>query len=96
MPTPSNRPSLQTDLLSRYTNQRSGGAFDVKGRLKNPGVSVSHADRMPINGISERRWTVPNFDTKAILQESELLDVIDGNSSRSTYIKGFSGVRYKP
>jgi hypothetical protein len=29
MPIPTERPSLTTDLLSRYNNQRAGGAFDA-------------------------------------------------------------------
>lgn len=30
MPTPTERPSLTTDLQTRYNTQRAGGAFDAK------------------------------------------------------------------
>ena len=30
MPTPTERPSLTTDLATRYATQREGGAFDAK------------------------------------------------------------------
>ena len=97
MPQPSNRESLTKDLLTRYATQHAGGAYEVKDRLKKPKVSVEHADRMPIDGIQEKTWTVPNFDTKPILKQTEMLDAIDETSSRelSTYIKGFSNKKYK-
>ena len=89
-------PSLTKTIESRYATQRCGGAFDVKERLKNPGVSIVHRDLMPIDGIDEKRWTVPHFDTKPIIQETELLDVMNGNYSKelSVYMRGFSNKKY--
>lgn len=49
MPTPSQRPSLNTDLESRYNNQTVGSAFDAK--------RFDTGDF----GIQEKLWTRPGF-----------------------------------
>ncbi len=101
MPTPSERPSLSTDLESRYRNQRAGSAFDVKTILKSPGNVPSAGDRMPIDG-NERLYSVDDFAVKQIYGVTELLDARSANNSTSPsskelsrFMKGFTNRKYK-
>ena len=101
MPTPINRPSLTTNLESRYVKQRVGGAFDVKLILKDAYSAPSAGDRMPINGIQEQKYTVKDFVVKGMQGVTELKDALasnGGGSSKSlelsTYIKGIDTRKY--
>lgn len=101
MPTPNQRPSLTTNLESRYSNQRAGGAFDVKQRLKAPGRSPQNGDRMPIDG-NERLYSEDDFAVKQQLGVTELLDAKEANTSgapkskeMSLYIRGFNNQKYR-
>lgn len=49
MPTQSSRPSLKTDILSRFENQRVGSAFDAKNHT---GGDFGHQEKL---------WTKPGF-----------------------------------
>lgn len=102
MPTPSARPSLNTDLESRYRNQRAGSAFDVKERLKPPGNSPQPGERMPING-NEHLVSVDDFAVKARIGVTELLDALEANTTSSPssqelslFMRGFTNKKYKP
>jgi hypothetical protein len=102
MPTPSSRPSLKTDLESRYRTQRAGSAFDVKTTLKQPDQSPRNGDRMPING-NERLYSVDDFAVKQTLGITEFLDATSANSSTSPsslemsrFMRGFTNRKYKP
>ena len=102
MPQPSNRPSLTTDLASRYAKQHAGGAFEVKQRLKPPGNSPQTGDRMPIDG-NERLYSEDDFAVKQVGGITELLDAKEANTTSSPrskelslYIRGFNNRKYKP
>jgi len=102
MPNPTNRPSLNKDLASRYATQRAGGAFEVKQRLGAPGTAPRTGDRMPVDG-NEVLYTKDDFAVKQIIGQTEFLDTQDANNSSSPrskelsrYIKGFSSRKYKP
>lgn len=89
------RPSITKTIEERYATQREGGAFDIKTTLGNPG---SHPrGRQPINGIQEKKWTVPNFQAFAVPQKSEFYEVGDGINSlqRSVYMRGFDNRPYR-
>lgn len=97
MPTPVTRPSLTTDLASRYATQRAGSAFDVKLTLKQPGQTV--ASGTTIDAVSQQgaNFQSPNgFEVKVKQMDTQMKDA-QGNSSKelSSYIKGFSNQKYK-
>lgn len=100
MPTPIQRPSLTTDLASRYSTQRAGSAFDVKQTLGGPGTapkkqSVIEGDTKSQQGAN---FQSPNgFETDVLQGITQLKDA-QGTKSKelSTYIKGFSNRKYKP
>ena len=101
MPTQSDRPSLSTDLESRYRNQRAGSVYDVKATLKQPGQSLQPGDRMPING-NEHLYTNDDFVVKQTLGVTEFLDAQSANNSSSPssremsrYMRGFTSRKYK-
>ena len=102
MPTPSERPSLKTDLESRYRTQRVGSAFSVKNTLKQPGDSPQPGERMPIDG-NERLYTNDDFIVKQTLGVTELLDAKSANTTSSPsslelslFMRGFTNQKYKP
>ena len=84
------RPSLQTDLASRYANQKVGGAFDAKDIETEGGhSSLSKAGNSSIqSGI----WTPSGFKTKMSLMMTELkakaLNFVDS--------QGLDNRKYKP
>jgi hypothetical protein len=101
MPTPSQRPSLSTDLETRYENQRVGSAFDIKDVLKNPHSAPSAGDRGPVEG-NENLYSVNDFAIKQPTGVTEFLDALDANGSTaaqskqlSRYMKGFDNRKYK-
>ena len=96
MPTPSERSSLNTDLETRYGNQRVGSAFDVKDRLKYPN------NRAPIGG-NEALYTLKDFAVRKTIGLTELLDALDANTTSSPsskelslFMRGFTNKKYKP
>lgn len=102
MPTPNQRPSLTTDLATRYATQKAGGAFEVKQRLHPPGVAPKAGERMPIDG-NEHLYSVDDFVVKEMQGVTELLDAQEANNSSSPhskelslYIKGFNNQKYHP
>lgn len=102
MPTPSSRPSLNTDLESRYRTQRVGSAYDIKKLLKSPGDSPHPGERMPIDG-NEHLVSVDDFAVKAKVGVTELLDALEANSTSSPsskelslFMRGFTNRKYKP
>jgi len=96
MPTPNERPSLSKDLLTRYSTQRAGGAFDVKDVLKNPGNTPLAGTVIDAASVKGATFQTPNgFKVKADQGGVSQLKDAQGNTSHlSTYIKGFDGRRY--
>lgn len=99
MPTPSDRPSLKTDLLSRYSNQRVGSAFDVKRTLNNPNSSPAVGTTIDAESIQGANFQTPNgFEVKKSKQGiTQMKDANTEGSSKelSLFIKGFSNKKYK-
>jgi len=66
MPTPVSRPSLTTDLSSRYATQKVGGAFDAKNIIEG-GVAPAFASLQGVqfqvkNGfLTEEPQNISNF-----------------------------------
>ena len=84
MPTQSSRPSLKTDLLSRYKNQTVGSAYDAK---------VFNANPM---GLQEQLWTSSGFVTFEDKRKHEKLGF--GGTKKydqSAFLKGFTSEKYK-
>jgi hypothetical protein len=97
MPIPTNRPSLTTDLQTRYTNQRAGGAFDVKQVLGGPGSTPAPGTTIDATSMQGAEFQSPNgFEVKVRQGETQMKDA-QGTTSRelSLYIRGFSNRRYK-
>ena len=97
MPIPILRPSLTTNLESRYAHQHAGGAFEVKQILEPPGVSppaLSIIDAASMNG---ENFQFPNgFQVKMYPQSSQLLAIISENSlGISSYVENLDRRRYK-
>lgn len=90
---PTNRPSLTTDLEKRYATQKAGGPFDAKN------IDTTAGDHVPLDPnhlTTENRFVAPGFTVKMRQGESQFLDVKDGNTNRSLFIKGFNNKKYKP
>lgn len=95
------RPSLATDLETRYKQQRVGSAFDVKERLGGPGSSPQAGDSMPIGG-NEVLHTKGGFTVKAMQGVTDFKDAQEANVSNSPkskqtsrFLKGFNNKKYK-
>lgn len=79
--TPTPRPSLTTDLATRYANQREGGAFDAKkagtptspSSLQEAQFEKTDTFVKPIQGISNFKGT----DTQNYKEISSLAQGID-------------------
>lgn len=87
MPIPTERPSLKTDLLSRYNHQRAGGAYDAH----QAGTSTTEPS------VSARLWT--NTD-RFVVKEPLLVSNFKGaNNTNYTEIsslsKGLDTRKYK-
>jgi len=98
MPTPNPRPSLTTDLQTRYGNQRAGGAFDVKKTLGGPGTQPAAGTTIDATSIQGSNFQSPNgFEVKAKQGDTQLKEA-QGTTSKelSLYIRGFSNKKYKP
>jgi hypothetical protein len=80
MPNQSERKSLNTDLLSRYENQRVGSAFDAKKFDSNE------------MGLQEKIWTKNGF-VPAVLEELGFGGA--KKYDKSIFLVGFSAQRYK-
>lgn len=89
MPASTPRPSIDTDLESRYATQRAGGAFDAK-----EAGTLGLGDM----GIQERIWTKQGFQTAA----GENLGMGPGGGGgtksydKSLMRQGFNNRKYKP
>lgn len=94
MPNPIDRPSLNKSLVDRYSEQRTGGAFDAKSIETSEG---SHVPVDPTHGSLEGKITKPGFVIKMKQGQSEFVEVADGVNSKETslYIKGFSNKKYQ-
>ena len=98
MPLPNLRPSLTTNIETRYDTQHAGGAFDVKKTLGSPGtvpLTGNVIDSVSRNG---QTFQSPNgFQVKMLLQQSQLIAVQSGDTrGLSTYIRGLDTTRYAP
>lgn len=98
MPQPIERPSLTTDLQSRYSSQKAGGAFDVKKILGAPGTEP--AAGTTIDAVSQQgaNFQSPNGFEVKVKQGITQMKEAQGTSSKqlSLYIKGFNNKKYKP
>lgn len=65
MPNPVDRPSLKTDLASRYKTQRTGGAYDAKtaGTVMQDNMSNEFADGFTKGGRNTR---LPKKDSSLV------------------------------
>lgn len=92
-----NRPSLKTDLMSRYATQKSGGAFDVKKVLKNPGNVVQSGETINATSANGQAFQSPNgFEVKTQIGVTQFKDVQGGVSKQlSMYSKALDNRRYK-
>lgn len=98
MPTPNLRPSLTTDLQTRYNNQRAGGAFDVKKTLGGPGTQPSSGTTIDATSMLGQEFQAPNgFEVKVQQGVTQMKDA-QGTTSKelSRYLRGFSSKKYKP
>jgi hypothetical protein len=76
-----NRESLTTDLETRYSNQKAGGAFDAK--KPTPGETF---------GSQEKIWTKGGF----INANEEGLGLAGAKQyTKSMYLTGFNNKKYK-
>jgi len=96
--TPTERPSLTTDLESRYGTQHAGGAFDVKETLGGPG-NTPVAGTI-IDALSAQATTFQSpagFLVKEALCVTQFLDAQGSTSKQlSRYVKGLDTRKYKP
>jgi hypothetical protein len=98
MPNPTNRPSLTTDLQTRYATQREGGAFDVKKTLGGPGSIPSAGTTIDAVSHQGSAFQSPNgFEVKPMQGITQLKDA-QGTTSKqlSRFMQGFSDKKYKP
>lgn len=98
MPTPNPRPSLTTDLATRYQNQRAGGAFDVKKTLGAPGTEPASGTTIDAVSMQGASFQSPNgFEVKVKQGDTQMKDA-QGTTSKqlSLYMQGFSNKKYKP
>jgi hypothetical protein len=96
MPTPITRPSLTTDLLSRYSSQKVGEAFDVKKTLGAPGSTPQAGAVIDANSIQAQRFQSPKgFEVKASQEGTQFLDA-QGTTSKqlSVYVQNLSTQKY--
>jgi hypothetical protein len=107
MPAPSPRPSLTTDLLTRYHKQRVGSTFDIRDTLNVPDKSPVKGLELPKGGTNETVFTTDGFTVKPSLQVTELIYALEANTSdaprttpisnkRMPSISGFTNKKYKP
>jgi len=98
MPTPNERPSLTTDLQTRYTKQRAGGAFDVKATLGGPGTQPAAGTTIDATSMNGNEFQNPNgFEVKVKQGVTAFKDAQGVQSKQlSRYIRGFSARKYKP
>lgn len=87
MPTPITRPSLTTDLASRYASQRVGGAFDARDIIE-AGTDALFAS---FQGATFQNTN--GFLTKEQLGVSDFKN--DGNNL-SQYVQGLDTRKYDP
>jgi hypothetical protein len=98
MPTPIERKSLTTDLQTRYSNQRAGGAFDVKKTLGGPGTNPATGTTIDATSMLGQEFQAPNgFEVKVQQGITQMKDA-QGTTSKqlSRYLRGFSNKKYKP
>jgi len=80
MPIPTDRPSLNTDLETRYKTQHAGGAFDAKG------------PQPDVLGIQEKTWTKKGFGNAG----DEGLGLAGTKTyDKSLMLQGFNNKKYK-
>lgn len=95
MPT-NERPSLKTDLVTRYSNQRVGEAFDVKATLGGPGQILPPGiviDSISMNAINFQ--SPPGFEVKVQPLITQVKDAMGNSSGQlSRYMQGFNNTRY--
>lgn len=98
MPNPTPRPSLTTDLQTRYNNQRAGGAFDVKKTLGAPGTEPAAGKTIDAASVQGATFQSPNgFEVKVKQGDTQFKDA-QGTTSKqlSRYAQGLSNKKYKP
>jgi hypothetical protein len=98
MPTPTQRPSLTTTLDVRYAKQHSGGAFEVKNVLGQPGTEPLTGEVIDAASQLGATFQAPNgFQVRVLQQVSQLKAVQSGDTQGlSTYVYGLDTTRYHP
>jgi len=86
MPTPIQRPSITTDLASRYETQKVGGAFDARNIIEKGVDSIAAS----YQGATFQ--TANGFSTEAQQGQSDFKN--DG-LGLSSYVKGLDTRPYK-
>ncbi len=87
MPNPIKRDSLTTNLEKRYASQHVGGAFDAKNITTKAGTIVTTETT-----LQDKTFRDGGFEVKET--SSGFKDVENGNSSLSSFLKGFSNKKY--
>jgi hypothetical protein len=85
MPTPSPRPSLTTDLATRYATQKAGGAYDAKNIIES-GVDALFAS------FQSSQFQIKNGFLTA--QKLEVSDFKNDGGDLSIYVKGLNTKKY--
>jgi len=84
-----NRESLSLTLEDRYKKSKTvGGAFNAKS------IETAEGKTSPVDGV-ESRFTANDFVVKMKQGESQFVDVKNGKSGVSMFLKGFSNQKYK-
>ena len=95
---PVDRQSLTTTLDIRYAKQHAGMAFDVKQILGGPGSVPAAGTTIDAVSQNANMFQSPiGFEVKPMIGITQLKDAQGVRSKElSTYIKGFSSVKYRP
>lgn len=93
MSTPNNRESLNTNLETRFSKQKAGGAFDVKETLSANNLQNGKTiDAVSANGAS---FQSPNgFAVKTSKTQMKMAQT-EGKDGLSKYVKNLDTRRYK-
>lgn len=89
MPNPSDRPSLTTDLTTRYQKSKVGGAFDARS------AGIQGGQNNPVDNFANDAANGFVLDKRNQIMVSDFKDVKNNKSGISLYLKGFSNEKYK-
>lgn len=97
MPDTVNRQSLTTNLETRYSKQRAGGAFEVKDVLEQPNKAPAAGTVYDAKSANGQGFQSPNgFQFKMATMMSQLIEAqTAGKSGISTYARNLNTTPYK-